>query len=239
MTFVGDGFPSRARTGRHAPITCVVLHRVPVVSSGAPDGESLGLESSSFTGRQCDDIPDPISYIGVAIFHVLHRGRPDYTTSPRRNKGDDLHHAADIKKAPDGLEIHPAPLADTTASAPKSQRDSRRQAAKRASRPACGGTSAPKAGARAGRAIPVAVKREIWRRDGGRCRYVDPRTGRRCVSRYLLQRRSGAEQPQIAVCASSPTPPCGAGFTARARRVSITRGGRFMRAVRIRCSGSA
>ena len=25
---------------------------------------------------------------------------------------DDLHHDADIKKAPDGLEIHPAPLAD-------------------------------------------------------------------------------------------------------------------------------
>ena len=38
-----------------------------------------------------------------------------------------------------------------------------------------------------GRAIPAAVKREIWQRDGGRCRFVDPRTGRRCASRHLLQ----------------------------------------------------
>ena len=88
----------------------------------------------------------------------------------------------------------PVPLADTTASAPKSQRDSRRQApavAKRASRPACTATSARtsarKAGAQAGRAIPAAVKRQIWQRDGGRCCHVDPRTGRRCVSRYLLE----------------------------------------------------
>ena len=48
----------------------------------------------------------------------------------------------------------PAPSAHTTSSAPKSRRDSHRQApavAERASRPACGATSAPKAGARAGR----------------------------------------------------------------------------------------
>ena len=48
-------------------------------------------------------------------------------------------------------------------------------------------TSARKAGAQAGRAIPAAVKRQIWQRDGGRCCHVDPRTGRRCVSRYLLE----------------------------------------------------
>ena len=79
-------------------------------------------------------------------------------------------------------------------SAPKSQRDSRRQApavAKRASRPACTATSARtsarKEGAQAGRAIPAALKRQIWQRDGGRCCHVDPRTGRRCVSRYLLE----------------------------------------------------
>ena len=46
--------------------------------------------------------------------------------------------------------------------------------------------SAPKAGARGGRAVPAAVKREVWRRDGGRCRYVDLRSGRRCTSRHLL-----------------------------------------------------
>ena len=40
---------------------------------------------------------------------------------------------------------------------------------------------------RTGRAIPAAVKREIWQRYEGRCGYIDPRTGRRCASRHLLQ----------------------------------------------------
>ena len=38
-----------------------------------------------------------------------------------------------------------------------------------------------------GRAIPAAVKREVWRRDRGRCRYVDGTSGRRCGSQHLLQ----------------------------------------------------
>ena len=35
------------------------------------------------------------------------------------------------------------------------------------------------------RGIPAAIKREVWRRDGGRCTYAH--TGRRCTSRYALQ----------------------------------------------------
>ena len=55
-------------------------------------------------------------------------------------------------------------------------------------RPGCDGhaAAAPKSRA-SGRAIPAAVKREVWQRDGGRCRYADPHTGRRCTSRHLLQ----------------------------------------------------
>ncbi len=37
------------------------------------------------------------------------------------------------------------------------------------------------------RYIPVAVKREVWRRDQGCCTYVDRRSGRRCGSRYRLE----------------------------------------------------
>ena len=37
------------------------------------------------------------------------------------------------------------------------------------------------------RYIPVAVKREVWRRDQGRCSYVDRHSGRRCGSRYRLE----------------------------------------------------
>ena len=37
------------------------------------------------------------------------------------------------------------------------------------------------------RHIPAAVRRHIWLRDGGRCCYRDPLTGRRCTSSHLLQ----------------------------------------------------
>ena len=43
-------------------------------------------------------------------------------------------------------------------------------------------TSAPRS-----RAIPSATKRKVWQRDGGRCRYVDPVSRRRCNSQHLLQ----------------------------------------------------
>ena len=37
------------------------------------------------------------------------------------------------------------------------------------------------------RYIPVAVKREVWRRDQGCCSYVDRHSGRRCGSRFRLE----------------------------------------------------
>ena len=37
------------------------------------------------------------------------------------------------------------------------------------------------------RHIPAAVRRHIWLRDGGRCCYRDPLSGRRCTSSHLLQ----------------------------------------------------
>ena len=38
-----------------------------------------------------------------------------------------------------------------------------------------------------GRAIPAAVKRQVWQRDAGCCSYVDRETGRRCNSRHLIE----------------------------------------------------
>ncbi len=50
------------------------------------------------------------------------------------------------------------------------------------------GAATPRAKPRAsGRAIPAAVKRQVWQRDGGRCSYLDRRTGRRCNSRHLIE----------------------------------------------------
>ena len=75
----------------------------------------------------------------------------------------------------------------TPSSAPAPNRQAttdRRVAAGR--RPA--GAATPTAKPRAsGRAIPAAVKRQVWQRDGGRCSYVDRETGRRCNSRHLIE----------------------------------------------------
>jgi len=79
--------------------------------------------------------------------------------------------------------------AGDTASAPKTRRLDRQAAA--CAKPAAAAprtqTSAAKAGGRTGRAIPAAVKCAVWRRDRGRCSYVDRISGRRCGSQHLLQ----------------------------------------------------
>ena len=78
------------------------------------------------------------------------------------------------------------PATDTT-SAPKTRRLDRPAAAcAQPAAPPRTRTSAAKTGV-PGRAIPAAVKREVWRRDRGRCRYVDRTSGRRCGSQHLLQ----------------------------------------------------
>ena len=60
----------------------------------------------------------------------------------------------------------------------------RRAAARRKPTGAVTPTAKPRA---SGRAIPAAVRRQVWQRDGGRCSYVDRQTGRRCNSRHLIE----------------------------------------------------
>ena len=50
-----------------------------------------------------------------------------------------------------------------------------------------GGSAQPPHRARRSRYIPAPVRRAVWRRDGGGCSYVDPHSGRRCGSRFLLE----------------------------------------------------
>ena len=52
---------------------------------------------------------------------------------------------------------------------------------------ASGGSAQPPRRARRSRYIPAPVRRQVWRRDGGCCSYVDPHSGRRCGSRFLLE----------------------------------------------------
>jgi 5-methylcytosine-specific restriction endonuclease McrA len=48
-------------------------------------------------------------------------------------------------------------------------------------------TPAPEVKSNKSRYIPTKVKRYIWQKYGRRCSYTDPKTGRRCQSRHLLQ----------------------------------------------------
>ena len=49
------------------------------------------------------------------------------------------------------------------------------------------------------RAISLDLKRKVWKRDGGRCQYQDPKTGKRCESQHQLEldyvRKSFAGKP--------------------------------------------
>ncbi len=82
------------------------------------------------------------------------------------------------------------PVSGDQTSAAKSQRNpggGAGSAPRRPVQPARSVTSPPKRSASNSRAIPMAIKRRVCQRDDGRCSYVDPRTGRRCASRHLLQ----------------------------------------------------
>ena len=137
---------------------------------------------------------------GVKTSAAKVRKRPRATTQPS------------APKEPVGPDSAAAPArlaairAGVTTSPAKAPADSMRGQAAPARRPAGGAarTSAPKAGCAArpqagpaaaaqsrtrvrGRSIPAAVKRQVWERDRSCCSYVDPRNGRRCGSRYLIQ----------------------------------------------------
>ncbi len=112
-------------------------------------------------------------------------GRP---TAP---PGDEAASPLQVDRGPDRPDTSAAkPVTDTT-SAPKTKTlRLGPQAAAACAKPAAPPrtqTSAAKAGGGTGRAIPAAVKRAVWRRDRGRCSYVDRISGRRCGSQHLLQ----------------------------------------------------
>ncbi len=79
----------------------------------------------------------------------------------------------------------PAAAAGIAISAPKAGGGSQ-PAAHRSGRLVTPATAPPQPRVR-GRAIPAAVRRQVWERDGGCCSYVDPVSGRRCGSRHLLE----------------------------------------------------
>ena len=88
-------------------------------------------------------------------------------------------------RVPDRPDTSAAKPAGDTTSAAKTRRVGRQAAA--CAKPAAPPRTQTSAAKATGRAIPAAVKRAVWRRDRGRCSYVDRASGRRCGSQHLLQ----------------------------------------------------
>ena len=79
----------------------------------------------------------------------------------------------------------PAGAAGIATSAPKAGGGAQ-PVAQRSGRLVTPATAAPQPRVRS-RAIPAAVRRQVWERDRGCCSYVDRGSGRRCGSRHLLE----------------------------------------------------
>ena len=120
---------------------------------------------------------------------------PDTATSAAKSAADPGAHGTvpTPRPTPPADQGMPTALAtvDRGRSAPSPAKRARVAQLDGRSRPApagpSGGSAQPPHRARRSRYIPAPVRREVWRRDGGCCSYVDPYSGRRCGSRFLLE----------------------------------------------------
>ena len=111
--------------------------------------------------------PTPEQSHGRSAPAAKHAARPADTAAAPKTDPDAGHHAAPTAESQPAVERRPA---STT---------------KDAAIPVAA-TPAAKSCA-SGRAISAGVRRQVWQRDGGRCSYVDPQTGRRCNSTHLIE----------------------------------------------------
>ena len=111
--------------------------------------------------------PTPEQAQGRSAPTAKHAARPAGTVAAPKTDPDAGHHAAPTAESQPAVERRPA---STT---------------KDAAIPVAA-TPAAKSCA-SGRAISAGVRRQVWQRDGGRCSYVDPQTGRRCNSTHLIE----------------------------------------------------
>ena len=147
---------------------------------------------------------DPRMPIGQLVGRIVQEAldRHDPSRPPRRARTGSRSAEADSKPASASKEqaapkpghastvpdaATPAgttPTAEERTPQPSRQGATHRRPAARKPTGAVTSTAKPCA---AGRAIPAAVRRQIWQRDGCCCSYVDRQTGRRCNSRHMIE----------------------------------------------------
>ena len=150
--------------------------------------------------------PTPEQAQGRSAPTAKHAVRPAGTVAAPKTDPDAGHHAASTPESQPAVERRaasttkdaaiPAGAAPTPARAvrpiptsapppPSTGEETARRAATGA-KPTGAATPAAKSCA-SGRAISAGVRGQVWQRDGGRCSYVDPQTGRRCNSTHLIE----------------------------------------------------
>ena len=132
---------------------------------------------------------DPRMTMGQLVGRVVQEAldRHDPSRPPRRARGGsrpaDAKANAPRTPTPEQAQGSSAPAAKhaarpaDTVAAPKTDPDAGHHAASTPESQSCA----------SGRAISAGVRRQVWQRDGGRCSYVDPQTGRRCNSTHLIE----------------------------------------------------
>ena len=135
--------------------------------------------------------PTPEQAQGRSAPAAKHAARPaDTAAAPKTDPDAGLHAASTTNDAaiPAGAAptparaVRPIPI---SAPPPSTQEETARPAATGA-KPTGAATPTAKPCA-SGRAISAGVRGQVWQRDGGRCSYIDPQTGRRCNSTHLIE----------------------------------------------------
>ena len=155
--------------------------------------------------------PTPEQAHGRSAAAAKHAARPADTAAAPKTDPDAGHHAAPTPEWQPAVVRH---AASTTkdAAIPAGAAPTPAPAVRPIPTKSTGAATAAAKSCASGRAIPAGVRRQVWQRDGGRCSYVDPQTGRRCNSTHLIEidhtcagRRRRSWEPQT-VWRPSPPP---------------------------------
>jgi hypothetical protein len=173
--------------------------RAPLHNAADECEEALGEESAPAPARNAPSLTAPQRY------HVHFTASEEYVnlverakallSHARPNAGLEELHLRAMRALVAELEkrkyaVNPAAPASTHAE-PRAQSDEpRADVPKEAHAPAPAASAASTATRdprQRVRAIPAAIRRAVWSRDGGRCTYVDVTTGQRCAATHRLQ----------------------------------------------------
>ena len=176
---VPSGAPAATAAPPSAPAALLDGVRAGGVPSGAPAAAAAppSAPAALLDGARAGGAPS-----GAPAAAVPPASAPAATAAPQFASGalaDGSHVGAGVPGSPVASSAPQPALGVSPDGGPS--RASAGAAAHTTREPVCSRQSPPR------RHIPAAVRRHIWLRDGGRCCYRDPLTGRRCTSSHLLQ----------------------------------------------------